>query len=581
MTDRKGYSILELLIIVMIIAVLVGIAIYSYFYFYHETKVVKSKEELAGLVQSVNLYYATKGKFPSELKQTVGHNRGNLPTSPFGSKYTMNEAFVYTRLPNGRVYKKQYRAITSTVTEKMKQRALREMKAIAVEIYKYYKENGVWPDYISQLGKMFEKLLGPWDFKYYIEDGFIKTQMTDGTIVSYCFTNIEDSEFKRQLAGEKSDRIIEALEKFHEKEGHYPSELEELIKKRMLERKALISPWGTPFGIKGSSISTKIDDGSTFDTQFKDENELKSSNLTGEVEDDYVKSLPKDQIRAIELSSDKKIWVATWGSGVGVKHEEKDVWKFHTTRDGLASNYVYSIAFENDVVWIGSFEGVSRLKDGKIINYDKKSGLPDERITSITVDYTGTKWLGSWKKGVFTWKNGRVTRVYGSNFGLKGPVYKIHIDSHNTKWLGSWEGGLVRLKNEGYWSIFDINNGLYSNHIMTMIEKGDTLWVGTWGGGIVVLDTQTGKIIKTYNHQHKNNLPHDDVEILGLDFFGNVWAGFGNGIVGKLEGESWQVMELNETSSNGFGITSIKLDFSGNVWVGTWGNGLLKYGGYE
>lgn len=581
MYPRRAYSIVELMIIILIISILAASAIYFYWFFFHQTKVIKTREELAEFVSSVNLYYASKGNFPNRLEQTVAVNRSAVQKSPWGSTYTMNEAFVYTRTDDGTIHKKQYRAITSTVTDDMKQRALKEMKAISAEIYSYYQKTGTWPKYMSQLGELFVNMLGPWFNKYYIEDGYIKTRMSDGTVVSYYFMNVQDSDFKRRVASEQTSKIIDALENFHQKHGHYPGEMDELVKEKLLDEKDIVSPWGSPFLIKGNAVSAEMEEDSTFDTKFKNEDELKLANLTGEVEDDYLKTLPKGQIRAIELSSDKQIWVATWGSGVGVKDEKKDLWKFYTTRDGLASNYVYSIAFERDTVWIGTFEGLSRLKEGKVINFNQSNGLPDERITSIVVDYTGTKWLGSWKKGVFTWKDGRLLQIFGSNYGLKGPVYKILIDRNNTKWLGSWEGGLVRLMSGGYWSLYDINNGLLSNRIMCMIERSDSIWVGTWGGGIVVFDLNTGNITQVYNHARKNNLPHDDVEILGLDFFGNVWAGFGNGTVGKLEGNSWNVMELKETASEGLGITSIKLDFSGNVWVGTWGKGLLKYAGYE
>lgn len=87
-------------------------------------------------------------------------------------------------------------------------------------------------------------------------------------------------------------------------------------------------------------------------------------------------------------------WFGTWGSGLS-RFDGKQ-WKTYTAADGLAGNFVFSLAVDKDgVLWAGTNKGVSRF-DGKTWkNYSRKDGLLDDFVYSIGVDPQNHKWFGT------------------------------------------------------------------------------------------------------------------------------------------------------------------------------------------
>ena len=55
---------------------------------------------------------------------------------------------------------------------------------------------------------------------------------------------------------------------------------------------------------------------------------------------------------------------------------------------------------KDGVIWVSTGNGISRIHDGKIDNYNSSCGLPADGIFQIIVDYTKTAWFTS-NLGVF------------------------------------------------------------------------------------------------------------------------------------------------------------------------------------
>ncbi len=68
----------------------------------------------------------------------------------------------------------------------------------------------------------------------------------------------------------------------------------------------------------------------------------------------------------------------------------KQIW----TQNGLASNIIFSIFIDKDnVIWLGTDSGLTRIEGEKITNYDANSGLCEGTVFDILEDREGFFWL--------------------------------------------------------------------------------------------------------------------------------------------------------------------------------------------
>jgi len=99
--------------------------------------------------------------------------------------------------------------------------------------------------------------------------------------------------------------------------------------------------------------------------------------------------LAHNRVSAIAVAADGALWFGTGGGGVSrfdgqtLRAEPQDeAWTTYTTDDGLAGNFVHSIAVAPDeTLWFGTFNGVSRF-DGRTLRAEPQG----EAWTTYTTD---------------------------------------------------------------------------------------------------------------------------------------------------------------------------------------------------
>jgi general secretion pathway protein G len=101
---RKGFTILELLIVIAVIAIIVGIALPRFRGMREEGFVAQAKAELRTLQTALESYYTHAGSYPaatSSLTSATPNIVGSaLPTDPF----TASGAYGYAKSANGNHY---------------------------------------------------------------------------------------------------------------------------------------------------------------------------------------------------------------------------------------------------------------------------------------------------------------------------------------------------------------------------------------------------------------------------------------------------------------------------------------------
>jgi ligand-binding sensor domain-containing protein/signal transduction histidine kinase len=233
------------------------------------------------------------------------------------------------------------------------------------------------------------------------------------------------------------------------------------------------------------------------------------------------------------------LWVGTSGAGLsavrlpatGAGDEAfppRAAIKTYSVRDGLASDVILSLAAAPDGdLWIGTPDGLSRIRRGQVNTYTSSDGLPDDFIRSLFVDSDGSLWIGT-RHGLAHWKEGAgaepkidvYTQANGLGSDLVGAMAR---DTRGNLWIATL-AGLSRLR-AGKIDNFTTANGLSSNVVTALLPRSDgTLLIGTESHGLNVWD---GQKFQPLLH---TGLDHTTIHAILDDRQGHLWFATGNGI---------------------------------------------------
>lgn len=248
------------------------------------------------------------------------------------------------------------------------------------------------------------------------------------------------------------------------------------------------------------------------------------------------------------------------------------VWTTYTTRHGLASNAVSSIAVDSDGhIWVGTFGGgVSRFDGWEWFTYSAGHGLGDDWVTAVVVDNDGDVWAGTYGGGLSRFDGAQWTTCTAADSGLANDwITALAIDRSGNLWVGTDGGGvsrsaLLRRPDSQSWQAFTpANSGLASFWVTALATDGDTLWVGTYDSGISRYDGRDWEIYSTEN----SGLADDHINAIAVDGGGWVWVGTDYG-VSLFDGQNWQTY----TAADGLAddrVEAIACDSQGRLWFGT------------
>lgn len=237
--------------------------------------------------------------------------------------------------------------------------------------------------------------------------------------------------------------------------------------------------------------------------------------------------LPSDQVNALALDREGNLWI---GTGVGVARFDGRYFEFfsmgeelvdlmdvedllvdssgvlwvaaepgigrfdggdfslYTTRDGLASMWIYALLEDRDgYIWAGAEGGVNRFDGEKWTSFTLAGGLAHQVMGAICQDRAGDLWFGSgYARYGSTISGDGVSQYVGDEFlsrttqvGIMG----LDEDYGGRIWLGTWEG--VRYYEEGKIEAFEPIDS-YIWHVLT--DRKGRVWFSTGGEGAYVYD---------------------------------------------------------------------------------------------
>ncbi len=134
------------------------------------------------------------------------------------------------------------------------------------------------------------------------------------------------------------------------------------------------------------------------------------------------------------------LWIGTTNRGV-YRFDGKS-WTTFTVADGIASNFVYTLAVRGDTCYLGGCCGVSVYENGAWKIYDIAEGLPHSTVNAIAVD-GDLVWFGS-KKGLALFDGFEFINFYTDDGLTDNRITSLFVRGTEV-WVGT-ANGLNRLE---------------------------------------------------------------------------------------------------------------------------------------
>lgn len=265
------------------------------------------------------------------------------------------------------------------------------------------------------------------------------------------------------------------------------------------------------------------------------------------------------------------IWAAT---NQGLFFRKNKIWTSYSDQHNVLKADVSCLFIDDEgKLWSGNDDGLFLILDEGTKQFTTKDGLTSNKVRSVA-SLNGKLLVGTYGGGLNVNINGS-WKVIGSS---KEIINDVFVDKDKQQvWLATHNNGVVQIKPENNSvTYYTVDDGLSTNH--TRIIKKDAwgnIWIGTSGGGLNKMFTP--------NFRHFN----EKDGLTGKMFYavehakdGGVWVSNGDFGIAKIYNDS--ILLLNQ--STGFRDLKSKAlleDSFGNLWIGTEGHGVYFYDGIQ
>ncbi len=195
--------------------------------------------------------------------------------------------------------------------------------------------------------------------------------------------------------------------------------------------------------------------------------------------------------------------------------------------NGLPDNMVRTITSSPDgaTVWLGTYQGLCRLQNGKFTTFSTAQGLPENRVRTLFLAEDGTLWIGT-NAGLATMRGDSIRVLTDEKGVLKGTSIIGIVRGKGASLLLSTEGkGWCRWENGAMTEHLTTKQGLASDVVMSSYEDADgTAWIATNAG----FYRWKNKVLTAFTL--KDGLQSESVYTILEDEQGMFWLGGNDGI---------------------------------------------------
>lgn len=224
------------------------------------------------------------------------------------------------------------------------------------------------------------------------------------------------------------------------------------------------------------------------------------------------------------------LWVGTEGAGIFQRHDQE--WTHYGKESGLANLFVWSLLEDpQGQLWAGTWgSGLYRWDAGRFVRAHPSlaEGL---NVTALLASSDSGLWIGT-QQGLVKLKNAQLER-YAQDW-QRPDVRAIAEAPDQTVWFGMSGGGLGQLR-RGELKAFTQRDGLPNDYVWSLLvdsEDPAVLWIGTFGGGLCRLKSGAFKTIG-----EAQGLPNNVITHMTDDGHGSLWLGSYSGILKVAKSE--------------------------------------------
>jgi signal transduction histidine kinase/ligand-binding sensor domain-containing protein len=264
------------------------------------------------------------------------------------------------------------------------------------------------------------------------------------------------------------------------------------------------------------------------------------------------------------VDRDGTIWL---GSREGVVRIREDRVERLGVANGLQTELINRVAFDRDGnVWFGTESGASKHVPGPFRTYTASEGLPNAFVRAIAVGEMGELWMGT-RNGVAVRDGERFKEIRLPADLPDNRVYGLAREPRDGMLIGT-RRGLVWYSSKGA-RLYREDDGLPGDVIFCLLDDGDGgVWIGTDRG----LARWKNGTITTVDRPEISKL---SIISMTRDSRGRLWLGRQEGGVAIVDGDSVRFIGAAEGASDQT-IWALREDRQGHMWVGTNGDGALR-----
>ncbi|WP_109433895.1 MULTISPECIES: sensor histidine kinase [Aquimarina] len=254
------------------------------------------------------------------------------------------------------------------------------------------------------------------------------------------------------------------------------------------------------------------------------------------------------------------LWLGTQGGGLC--RFNGDEFKIWNENDGLQSNYIHSLAFVNDSLFIGTKNGLSIKTKNRFTN------LEGPRINKICL--IEDKIYLATNIGIYEYRKSLGLIKINLNTKINTSIINDIVFDGRLFWVAT---------NKGLWKLNDIkqNAGIIERHsaydFTAAIFHNNKVFAAAFNQGILVLNTNA----KTYG----NHWIQKPVRVTNISVHndGELWFSTDNDGITIIDSEKYrEKKKINR--KNGLAVSHTRksiLDRQSNIWIATSGGGFYKY----
>jgi len=224
-------------------------------------------------------------------------------------------------------------------------------------------------------------------------------------------------------------------------------------------------------------------------------------------------------VKAIAVTSQSVVWMGI-GLNRGLWRFEDGEWQNFLRVDGVSGDNVnVTMVDNNDVLWVGTRNGISSYNDTTWTTYTEVDGLVSDNILSIEADNNNVIWVGT-DNGVSSFDGESWTSFTIDDGLVDNQVTNIAVDNNNVKWFGTPRGLSAYDDRDGstggsaFKSVSVLGNYPNPFNVETSIEFN----LHSWGDVKLAIYNIAGQKIREYRYE---NLPAGRKQL--------IWNGLGEG----------------------------------------------------